>query len=65
MELESLKLVNGGAGPEATKALENLAVLLEAAGSSLANVVKTTILLTDIKDYGVVNDEYRKGTRWR
>ncbi|XP_019560110.3 rutC family protein UK114-like [Aedes albopictus] len=60
MELGSLKLVNGGAGPEAAKALENLAVLLEAAGSSLANVVKTTILLTDIKDYGVVNVEYRK-----
>ena len=38
--------------------LKNLSAVLEAAGSSLGNVVKTTVFLSDINDYAVVNGIY-------
>ena len=37
---------------------ENLKAVLEAAGSKLENVVKTTIFLTDINDFTLVNEVY-------
>ncbi len=38
--------------------LKNLSAVLEAAGSSLDNVAKTTVFLSDINDYAVVNGIY-------
>ncbi|MFA6991737.1 MAG: RidA family protein [Candidatus Gracilibacteria bacterium] len=38
--------------------LENLKAVLNAAGSSLGKVVKTTIFLADINDFAVVNEIY-------
>lgn len=38
--------------------LKNLSAVLEAAGSSLDNVAKTTVFLSDINDYKVVNGIY-------
>ncbi len=43
---------------QAGRALDNLRAVLEAAGSSLARVVKTTIYLTDLGDFGTVNEVY-------
>ena len=43
---------------QAKKALENMGAILEEAGSSYSNVIKTTVLLKDIKDFGKVNDIY-------
>lgn len=40
------------------QALKNLAALCEAAGSSLARVVKTTCYLTDMKDFAAFNAVY-------
>ncbi|EGG14436.1 hypothetical protein DFA_12208 [Cavenderia fasciculata] len=40
------------------KALENMKAILEAAGSSMNKVVKTTILLKDINDFVKVNKVY-------
>ncbi len=40
------------------RVLRNLAAVLGAAGASLASVVKTTIYLTDLQDFGAVNDVY-------
>lgn len=48
----------GGVGPQTAQAVANIAELLEAEGASLADVVKTTVLLADIDDYGVVNEAY-------
>ena len=48
----------GGVGPQTAQAVANLAELLAAEGSSLAEVVKTTVLLADIDDYGLVNEAY-------
>ena len=41
-------------------ALKNLTAVLEAAGSSLDNVVKTTVFLNDINDFATVNGVYAK-----
>jgi len=40
--------------------LENIKNLLEDVGSGLSNVVKTTIFLTDINDFPIVNEIYGK-----
>lgn len=38
--------------------MKNLGAVLEAAGSSFPQVVKTTVLLTDMADFGAVNAIY-------
>jgi 2-iminobutanoate/2-iminopropanoate deaminase len=40
------------------QALENLAAVLEAAGSSLEDVVKVTVFLADIEDFDAMNEAY-------
>ena len=51
-------LVQGGVEAETRKTLENMGKVLEDAGSSFDKVVKTTVMLTDIKDYEAVNKVY-------
>ena len=43
---------------QAKQSLENIKHILEEAGTSMSNVVKTTILLKDINDFAVVNEIY-------
>jgi len=43
---------------QAVQCIANVEAVLAAAGLSLANVVKATIYLTDIAEFGFVNDEY-------
>lgn len=38
--------------------LENLSAVLEAAGTSLKNVIKTTVFIKDMKDFAVINRIY-------
>ncbi|XP_063240364.1 2-iminobutanoate/2-iminopropanoate deaminase isoform X2 [Bacillus rossius redtenbacheri] len=57
---DSAKLVSGGVVQETKQAFENLGKLLEAGGSSFANVVKTTVLLKDINNFKAVNDIYQE-----
>lgn len=52
------KLVDGGVVPQTTQALANMAALLATAGASLADVVKTTVFLTDIDDWPAMNEAY-------
>ena len=40
------------------QSLKNLSLLLEAAGSSIKKVVKTTVLLSDIKNFAPMNEVY-------
>jgi len=46
------------AAGQAARAIANLAAVLEAAGSSLAKVVKTTVFLADMSDFAAVNAVY-------
>ena len=52
------KLVSGGQVVEYRQALENLKVILRAAGSSLERVVKTTIYMTDVTELSDLNKVY-------
>jgi 2-iminobutanoate/2-iminopropanoate deaminase len=52
------ELVAGGAGAQATQAIANLTAILDAAGSSLDRVLKTTIFLADMEDFAAVNEAY-------
>ena len=52
------QLVAGGIEAETQQVMENLSQVLAAAGSDLADVVKTTIFITDINDFGLVNKVY-------
>jgi 2-iminobutanoate/2-iminopropanoate deaminase len=54
------ELVGGGLEAETNRVLDNLRALLDAAGASFANVVRTTIYLTDLGDFGRVNDIYAR-----
>ena len=51
-------LVEGGLRAELTQAMENLSAVLESAGATLADVVKTTVFLTDMADYAEMNEVY-------
>jgi len=52
------KLVGFTPKDQARKALENMSVTLAAAGLTLGDVVKTTIFLHDMDDFGAVNEIY-------
>lgn len=51
-------LAGPGVRDEAVQSLRNAAAVLAAAGSGVDRVVKTTVLLTDIDDFAVVNEAY-------
>ncbi|MCJ7716697.1 MAG: RidA family protein [Anaerolineales bacterium] len=55
---ETGEFAQGGIEGEPRQALENLKNVLEAAGSSLKHVVKTTVFLRDMNDFGVMNGIY-------
>jgi 2-iminobutanoate/2-iminopropanoate deaminase len=54
------QLVRGDIGTQTQQVLENLAAVLEAAGSTLAKVVKTTVYLRDLGEFGRMNEIYAK-----
>ena len=52
--------VPGGVEVQAEQSLKNLKAVLEAAGCSLADVVKTTVFLTNMGDFAAVNEVYAR-----
>ena len=52
------ELVEGSVEVQTARVLENLKAILEAAGSSLENVVKTTVYITNMDDFTKVNGIY-------
>ena len=53
-------LVEGGIVAQTNRTFDNLAAILEAAGSSLADLVKTTVFLQDLADFGAMNEVYKE-----
>jgi 2-iminobutanoate/2-iminopropanoate deaminase len=53
-------LVEGGVGPQAERALENLRAVLEAADSGMDQLIKVTVFLVDIEDWPAVNEVYAR-----
>ncbi|MBK8617273.1 MAG: RidA family protein [Anaerolineales bacterium] len=52
------ELVAGGVEAQTRQVLTNLKYVIEAAGSSIGNVVKTTVFLTDMSDFPKMNAIY-------
>jgi len=53
-------LVPGGIAPETERVIDNLAAILESAGASLADVVKTTVFLAEMGEFGAMNEIYAR-----
>ena len=54
------QLVEGDIAAQTTRVIENLKAVLEACGSGLASVVKTTVYLKDMGDFAKMNEVYAK-----
>lgn len=52
------ELIGADAATQAERALRNVAAILDAAGSGLDHVVRTTVYLTDMDDFAAVNKVY-------
>ena len=58
MDPATMELVAGGVEAQARQVLTNLKHVLEAAGTSLDRVVKTTVFLTDMANFAAMNAVY-------
>ena len=54
------QFVAGGVAEQTEQVLKNLSAVLEAAGSSLDQVVKTTVFLADMKEFSEMNEVYAR-----
>jgi 2-iminobutanoate/2-iminopropanoate deaminase len=52
------QLVPGDVRIQTQRVMENIKAILEGAGTSLGNVVKTTVFLRDMNDFGTMNEIY-------
>lgn len=60
IDRKSGALAGPDAAAQAKKAMEHIEAILDAAGSSLARIVKTTIYMVDLGEFGAVNEVYGK-----
>ena len=60
LDPETGELVPGGIEEQTERVLQNLRAILEAAGSSLEKVVKTTVYLMDLNDFPKMNEVYAR-----
>ncbi len=58
LDPSSMEIVGKTAKEQAEQVMKNLAAVLEAAGSDFSKVVKCSIFLDDMADFGVVNEVY-------
>ena len=54
------KLVTGDIGAQTEQIFANISAVLEAAGKSFDDVMKTTVYLADMKDFGAMNTVYAR-----
>ena len=54
----TMQFAEGGIKGQTRQSMENVKAILEAAGTELANVVKTTVFLADINDFAEFNAVY-------
>jgi 2-iminobutanoate/2-iminopropanoate deaminase len=58
LDPSSGQLVEGDVQAQTRRALDNLSAVLEASGSSLGQIVKTTVFLTTMDDFAAMNAAY-------
>ena len=54
----TMKVVEGGIKEQTTQVMKNIGAILEAAGYSYSDVVKSTCLLSDMKNFAAMNEVY-------
>jgi 2-iminobutanoate/2-iminopropanoate deaminase len=59
-DLKTGQLLLGDIRQQTRQVLENIKAILEASGAGMADIVKTTIFLTDLKDWAAMNEVYRE-----
>lgn len=55
---QTMEVVHGGIKEQTEQVMKNLKAVLEAAGSNLSKVVKTTVFLVDMADFTAMNEVY-------
>jgi 2-iminobutanoate/2-iminopropanoate deaminase len=60
LDPKTQQVVEGDAAVQTERVLENLKGVVEAAGSSLQHVVKTTVFLADMNDFAAMNEVYAR-----
>jgi 2-iminobutanoate/2-iminopropanoate deaminase len=60
LDPETGQFVPGGIQEQTEQVLRNLMAVLEAAGTSLERVVKTTVFLSNLNDFGAMNEVYAR-----
>lgn len=53
------KTIPDGIEAQTRQALENVKAVLEASGATMGDVVKVSVVLTDMADFGAMNEVYR------
>ncbi|NVP17455.1 hypothetical protein HUU51_01935 [Candidatus Gracilibacteria bacterium] len=59
LDVNTMQLIKGGIEEQTRQACRNVSYVLEEYGLGLKNVVKTTIYLSNIEDYDIVNNIYK------
>lgn len=54
------QIVEGNVAVQTARVLDNLAAILDAAGSNMEQVLKTTVYLKDLSDFGMMNEVYSR-----
>ena len=60
LDPKTQQLVEGDVAVQTERVLQNLKGVVEAAGSSLQHVVKTTVFLADMNDFAAMNEVYAR-----
>jgi len=60
LDPKTQQIVEGDAAVQTERVLENLKAVVEAAGSSIQRVVKTTVFLADMNDFAAMNEVYSR-----
>jgi 2-iminobutanoate/2-iminopropanoate deaminase len=60
LDPKTQQVVEGDASVQTERVLENLKGVVEAAGSSIQRVVKTTVFLADMNDFAAMNEVYAR-----
>jgi 2-iminobutanoate/2-iminopropanoate deaminase len=60
LDPQTQQVVDGDVSAQTERVLENLKAVVEAAGSSLQRVVKTTVFLSDMDEFAAMNEVYTR-----
>jgi 2-iminobutanoate/2-iminopropanoate deaminase len=60
LDPKTQQIVEGDVAVQTERVMENLKGVVEAAGSSLHHVVKTTVFLADMNDFAAMNEVYAR-----